>query len=42
MLECETVVHRRQEVVSALGREIFMRYAAPRGEPAVPRAARRR
>ena len=35
MLECETVVHRDQEAVSALGREIFMRYAAPRGEPAV-------
>jgi pyridoxamine 5'-phosphate oxidase-like protein len=35
MLECETVVHRDQEVVGALGREIFMRYAAPRGEPAV-------
>ncbi len=35
MLECETVVHRDEEAVSALGREIFMRYAAPRGEPAV-------
>jgi hypothetical protein len=35
MLECETVVHRDQEVVSALGREIFERYASPRGEPAM-------
>ena len=35
MLECETVVHSDLDVVSALGREIFMRHAAPRGEPAV-------
>jgi hypothetical protein len=35
MLECETVLHRDHAVVSALGREIFTRYAAPRGEPEV-------
>lgn len=31
MLECETVIHRDIEVVAALGREVFRRYAAPRG-----------
>jgi general stress protein 26 len=32
MLECEVVVHRDDDVVKALGHEIFTRYAAPRGE----------
>jgi hypothetical protein len=32
MLECEVTVHRDDEVVKALGHEIFTRYAAPRGE----------
>ena len=34
MLECEAVVHRDTPGVAALGREIFSRYASPRGEPA--------
>jgi len=33
MLECEVLVHREVEVVSALGHEIFARYASPRGQP---------
>jgi nitroimidazol reductase NimA-like FMN-containing flavoprotein (pyridoxamine 5'-phosphate oxidase superfamily) len=33
MLECDVVVHRDLETVSALGAEILTRYAAPRGEP---------
>lgn len=33
MLECEVVVHRELEVVAALGRQIFARYASPRGQP---------
>jgi hypothetical protein len=33
MLECEVVVHRELDVVSALGHEILTRNAAPRGEP---------
>jgi general stress protein 26 len=33
MLECEVVLHRDQEVVRALGHEIFARYASPRGAP---------
>jgi hypothetical protein len=33
MLECEVVVHRELDDVAALGREIFARYASPRGEP---------
>ncbi len=33
MLECDVVVHRELEDVAALGREIFARYAAPRGSP---------
>ncbi|MFZ1154836.1 MAG: pyridoxamine 5'-phosphate oxidase family protein [Solirubrobacteraceae bacterium] len=33
MIESETIVHREIEVVSALGQEIFRRYASPRGEP---------
>ncbi len=33
MLECEAVIHRDLETVSALGREIFARYASPRGQP---------
>jgi hypothetical protein len=35
MLECDVVVHRELERVTALGLEIFERYAAPRGEPPV-------
>ena len=31
MLECEVTIHRDREGVRALGREIFARYAAPRG-----------
>ncbi len=33
MLECEVVIHRALEVVSALGVEIMGRYAVPRGAP---------
>jgi nitroimidazol reductase NimA-like FMN-containing flavoprotein (pyridoxamine 5'-phosphate oxidase superfamily) len=33
MLESEVVVHRELETVAALGREVFARYATPRGEP---------
>jgi nitroimidazol reductase NimA-like FMN-containing flavoprotein (pyridoxamine 5'-phosphate oxidase superfamily) len=33
MLECEVVIHRDLETVSALGQEIFARYASPPGEP---------
>jgi nitroimidazol reductase NimA-like FMN-containing flavoprotein (pyridoxamine 5'-phosphate oxidase superfamily) len=33
MIECDTVIHRDPEEVRALGREIFARYAAPRGAP---------
>jgi pyridoxamine 5'-phosphate oxidase-like protein len=36
MLECDVVVHRDVATVAALGREIFRRYASPRGEPPVP------
>jgi general stress protein 26 len=39
MIECEVAIHRELEVVSALGHEIFRRYAAPRGEPPVPELA---
>lgn len=35
MFECDVVIHRDIETVGALGREIFMRYASPRGEPSV-------
>jgi nitroimidazol reductase NimA-like FMN-containing flavoprotein (pyridoxamine 5'-phosphate oxidase superfamily) len=35
MLECTVTIHRDLEVVAALGREIFARYAAPRGQPPV-------
>jgi hypothetical protein len=35
MLECTVSIHRDLEVVAALGREIFARYAAPRGQPPV-------
>jgi Pyridoxamine 5'-phosphate oxidase len=31
MLECEVLLHRELDVVSALGYEIFARYASPRG-----------
>jgi len=34
MLECEVAIHREIDRVSALGREIFARYAVPRGQPA--------
>jgi hypothetical protein len=35
MIECEAMLHRDLEAVRALGREIFARYAVPRGaEPA--------
>jgi Pyridoxamine 5'-phosphate oxidase len=34
-LECEVAVHREFEVVQALGRQIFARYASPRGQPPV-------
>jgi hypothetical protein len=33
MLECDVVIHRDLEAVSALGFEIFARYGAPRGQP---------
>ena len=33
MLECEAVIHRDTPGVAALGREIFSRYASPRGGP---------
>jgi len=35
MFECDVRVHHETDVVSALGQEIFRRYAAPRGEPPV-------
>ncbi|HXC23696.1 MAG TPA: pyridoxamine 5'-phosphate oxidase family protein [Solirubrobacteraceae bacterium] len=35
MFECEVVIHREVETVSALGQEIFKRYASPRGEAPV-------
>jgi nitroimidazol reductase NimA-like FMN-containing flavoprotein (pyridoxamine 5'-phosphate oxidase superfamily) len=35
MLESEVQIHRDIETVGALGREIFERYASPRGEPPV-------
>jgi hypothetical protein len=35
MFECDVVVHREHGTVAALGREIFERYAAPRGAPPV-------
>jgi general stress protein 26 len=34
-LECEVALHRDSGAVAALGREIFARYAAPRGEAPV-------
>ncbi len=33
MLECDAILHRDIETVSALGAEILARYASPRGEP---------
>jgi nitroimidazol reductase NimA-like FMN-containing flavoprotein (pyridoxamine 5'-phosphate oxidase superfamily) len=33
MLECEVRVHGELDAVKALGREIFARYASPRGQP---------
>ncbi len=44
MLECEVVVHRDLEIVSALGQEIFARYATPArraGGRELPREVRR-
>jgi general stress protein 26 len=35
MLECEVTIHRDQDVVKALGQDIFARYGAPRGAPPV-------
>ncbi len=35
MLECDVVVHPGLDDVAALGREIFARYATPRGAPPV-------
>jgi hypothetical protein len=35
MIECEVALHRELDDVRALGREIFARYAVPRGRPAV-------
>jgi hypothetical protein len=35
MFECDVHIHREIETVSALGQEIFRRYASPRGEPPV-------
>jgi hypothetical protein len=35
MLECDVRVHRELDVVKALGREIFARYASPRGHAPV-------
>jgi hypothetical protein len=35
MLECDVRLHRELDVVKALGREIFARYASPRGAPPV-------
>jgi len=35
MFECDVTVHRETADVAALGREIFKRYASPRGEPPV-------
>ncbi len=35
VFECTVSIHRDPEIVAALGREIFARYAAPLGEPPV-------
>jgi hypothetical protein len=35
MIESDVIIHRGIDTVSALGREIFKRYASPRGEPPV-------
>jgi nitroimidazol reductase NimA-like FMN-containing flavoprotein (pyridoxamine 5'-phosphate oxidase superfamily) len=35
MFECDVVIHREIEIVSALGQGIFRRYASPHGEPPV-------
>jgi hypothetical protein len=39
MLECDVVLHREAAAVADLGKEIFMRYASPRGEPPVAELA---
>ena len=39
MLECDVTLHRETPDVAALGREIFMRYAAAPGEPPVAELA---
>jgi hypothetical protein len=33
MLECDVIIHHERERVAGVGREIFTRYAQPRGEP---------
>ena len=33
VLECEVVLHEEQAAVAELGRELFKRYAVPRGDP---------
>jgi Pyridoxamine 5'-phosphate oxidase len=33
MFECDVLIHHEIETVSALGQEIFRRYASPRGDP---------
>jgi hypothetical protein len=35
MIECDVVIHDQLDVVRSVGREIFARYAAPPGAPAV-------
>jgi hypothetical protein len=35
MFECDVVLHRETPEVAEFGRELFRRYAAPRGEPPV-------
>lgn len=35
MIECDVVIHRDVETVRSLGEEIFKRYGAARGEPAL-------
>jgi hypothetical protein len=42
MLECDVRVHRELDTVKAAGREIFARYASPRGAPPAELAAEAR
>jgi hypothetical protein len=37
MFECDVIVHREPHAVAELGREIFRRYASPRGQPPAER-----